>query len=54
MTNKLLILSGSTDISKSDYKLRYSLISNEAKKRGFTNIEILSWPGQDSGEQKEY
>ena len=45
---------GSTDPnhkdSKHDYSKRYRLVSDEALKRGYKSIEIISWIGQNSGQ----
>ena len=49
MCKKLLILSGAADYTYNDYNLRYDLIQSEAKERGFSDIEFISWPGQKSG-----
>jgi len=53
MQKKLILLPGSTDINYKDnrhnYSKRYNLVSNEALKRGYLTVEVLSWVGQNSG-----
>jgi hypothetical protein len=53
MKKSLLILPGAVDPyqkdDKKDFSERYNLIIDEAKKRGYNQIKILPWIGQNSG-----
>lgn len=52
MKKNLLIFTGSTDPGIDIYKKRYDLVINEAKTRGYTNIQLVSWNGQMSSGKK--
>ena len=53
MKKSLLILPGAVDPfhkdGKKDFSERYNLIIDEAKKRGYNQIKLLPWIGQNSG-----
>ena len=49
MTQKLLVLSGAADPASKGAESRYTLVVEEALRRGYDEPQIVAWIGQDSG-----
>ena len=49
MAQKLLVLSGAADPASKGSRKRYTLVVEEALRRGYDEPQIVAWIGQDSG-----